>query len=252
MDGDRRARYERNILIPGIGEAGQERLARARVCVVGLGGLGGSAAYYLAAAGVGHMTLVDSDRVELSNLQRQILHTTDRLGYWKTESAELTLRALNPEARIQTVQTRLTSDNAGELLSAFDAVIEATDNYEAKFLINDTCIEHGVPFATAGILALSGQCLFVVPGKSACLRCLTPNPPTGVPTTGELGVLGAVPGMLGSLETFETVRYLVGLWRPRRDGRGALHSVDGDTMRLHTMEAPRRPDCRCAPSWSNE
>ena len=238
-------RYERNVLIPAIGEAGQRALLSARVLVVGLGGLGSPAALYLAAAGVGTLGLMDSDAVELSNLQRQILHTTDRIGTSKAESAAATLRALNPGLHLKLYEERLDASNARDIVAGFDAVVEACDNFEAKFLINDTCLALKRPFATAGILALSGQAQFVVPGQTACLRCLVPEIPQAVPTTAELGVLGAVPGILGALEAFEVIRYCAGIWAPEVDCRGRLHSVDGEAMRLKTLMVRPRPTCRC-------
>ncbi len=254
-----RARYERNLLIPGLGEEGQERLARARVLIVGLGGLGSPAAFYLAAAGVGTLGLLDSDLVEISNLQRQILHSAARLGDAKTSSAAAALAALNPEVRIETFQERLSGENAAERIRDFDVVVEACDSFESKFLINDTCLELVKPFATAGILALSGQAQFVVPGRTACLRCVLPEIPEGVPTTSQLGVLGALPGILGSVEALEVIRWIGGLWEPQPGGAGSLHTVDahmsdgntgGDTMRLHTLRLTRRPDCPCSGLWS--
>ncbi len=250
LNEEQRERYERNILVPGFGETGQQRLLEAGVCIVGLGGLGSSAALYLAAAGVGRLGLVDSDVLERSNLQRQVLHTTDRIGMSKTESAAKTLGALNPDITLQTVRVRVTEDNAADLFSAYDVVVEATDNFAAKYLLNDVCLEYGKPFATAGILALSGQALFVVPGQSPCLRCAVPVEPVGVPSTSEQGVLGAVPGILGSLEAMAVIRYLAGLWNPEPDGGGAIHSINGETMRWRSMRFPRNPACRCAPLWS--
>ena len=247
---DQRVRYERNLLIPGIGETGQDRLARARVCLVGLGGLGSSAGHYLAAAGVGVLGLVDPDVVDLSNLQRQVLHVTDRVGVPKTDSAQVALAALNPDVRLEPHRVRLNPENAVELLSEFDVVVEATDNFESKFVLNDACLDMKKPFATAGILALSGQALFVVPGRTPCLRCAVFGAPHGVPTTSEQGVLGAVPGILGSLEAMEVIRWIVGAWQPPPDNTGLLHSIDGATMHLRTLRIPRRADCRCARLWS--
>lgn len=241
-----RARYSRNMLIPGLGEDGQKRLARARVLIVGLGGLGSPAAFYLAAAGVGTLGLLDADTVNVSNLQRQILHRTLDIGEAKVVSATRTLQALEPALNIEPRIETLTADNAADIVSRYDAVIEATDNFEAKFLLNDTCLGLGKPLATAGILALAGHAMFVVPGKTACLRCVVPHQPDGVPTTAELGVLGSVPGILGSLEALEVVRWLVGLWTPQDDCAGLLHSVDGNVMRLHTMRVAPRPQCACA------
>lgn len=245
------ARYQRNILIPGFGHAGQERLRGAKVAIVGLGGLGSPAGLYLAAAGVGTLGLFDSDHIELSNLQRQVLHPTSRLGQSKAASAVETLAAINPEISLTPNHVRITPQNTESLLTPFDAVVEASDNFETKYLLNDACLALGKPLATAGILSLSGQGMFIVPGKTACLRCLVAEPPQGIPTTSELGVLGAIPGMLGSLEALEIIRWLVGIWKPQPDGAVLLHSVDGDTMRLRTLRAPRRAGCRCAPLWKS-
>lgn len=247
---EQRLRYDRNIRIPGFGEEGQERLLASRVLIVGMGGLGSPVAFYLAAAGVGTLGLMDSDALELSNLQRQVLHTTPRLGRPKTESALDTLAPLNPDVRLLPLQVRLTDGNAGEIFADYDAVVECTDNFETKFLINDMCLAYRKPFASAGILAMSGQGMFVVPGRTPCLRCAVPELPDGVPTTAELGVLGAVPGVLGSLEALELIRYLTGRWKPLPGGQGLLHSVNGDAMRLNTLRIPRRPECPCAPLWS--
>lgn len=219
---------------------------RARVLVIGLGGLGSPAALYLAAAGVGTIGLLDSDRVELSNLQRQILHNTSRVGGSKIDSAREALHALNPEANVVPLAVRFTSANADDIVSGFDAVIEASDNFETKFLVNDVCLELKKPFATAGILAMDGHALFVVPGRTACLRCVMPEIPVEAPTTAQFGVLGAVPGILGSVQAFEVIRWIVGFWREPDNGMGRLHSVDGETMRLHTARVPRQVQCRCA------
>lgn len=249
LTADQRSRYERNWLIPGFGEDGQERLAKSKVAIIGLGGLGSPAALYLAAAGVGTLYLFDSDRVELSNLQRQILHTTPRLGMPKTDSAAAMLRTLNPNVKLHTITTRVRGEGVADMLSDFDAIVEATDNYESKFLLNDACLQNGRPLATAGILSLSGQAMFIVPGQTPCLRCAVSEVPEGVPTTAQLGVLGTVPGILGSVEAMEVLRWLAGLWKPEPEGQGRLHSVDGETMRLRTLRIPRRTDCACARHW---
>jgi len=164
----------------------------------------------------------------------------------KTDSATEALYALNPEVNTVSLAVRFASTNAREIVSSFDAVIEASDNFETKFLVNDVCLELNKPFATAGILAMDGHALFVVPGKTACLRCVMPEIPADAPTTAQFGVLGAVPGILGSVEAFEVIRWIAGFWREPSDGMGRLHSVDGQTMRLHTARVPRRIGCRCA------
>lgn len=243
-------RYQRNTLIPGFGEAAQERLLSARVAIIGLGGLGSPVAYYLAAAGVGTLILIDSDAVELSNLQRQVLHRTGDIGRAKAASAAEKIAALNPDVRVEAVEARVDESTARDLFGRCDAVVEATDNFASKFLINDSCLTLRKAFATAGILALSGHALFCVPGESPCLRCLTPDVPEGVPSTAEQGVLGAVPGILGSVEAMEVIRYVAGLWQPKPGGAGMLHSVDGLSMRLRSTRIPRRQSCRCADLWS--
>ena len=247
LSNEESARYARNILIPGFGECGQELLRTSRVLIVGLGGLGSPVAFYLAAAGVGTLGLLDSDVVELSNLQRQILHTTARLGDPKTLSASDTITALNPGVQVELHAIRLTAENEEALIRDYDVVIEACDNFETKFLMNDVCVRIGKPFATAGILAMSGQAMFVVPGRTACLRCATPEMPEDVPTTSVLGVLGATPGILGSLQALETLRWLAGLWHPETDGAALLHTVSAaDSVRMRTMRIPQRPGCVCA------
>lgn len=240
-------RYLRNVAIPGFGEQGQARLASSRVLVAGLGGLGSPAALYLAAAGVGTLGLLDSDVVEESNLQRQLLHTTPDIGRPKTESAVEAIAALNPNIRLEPIRERLTADNAGDLVRDFDVVIEASDNFTTKFLINDACVRARKPFAAAGILCLSGQAQFIVPGLTACLRCAVPEPPQ--PPPGVPGVLGAAPGVMGSLEAMEVIRWLAGLWKPQKDGAGLLHCLDGDSMRLKTLRILPRRGCACG-AWS--
>jgi len=245
MTPEQAQRYDRNIRVPLIGVEGQERILRSRVCVIGLGGLGSPAALYLAAAGVGSLVLVDRDRVELSNLQRQILHGTGFLGAPKTDSAAARLSDLSPDTSITTHAVDVTLENVAACLDGCDCVVDATDNFATKYLVNDACVEADVPLATAGILALSGQAMFVVPGRTPCLRCLVPEPPVDVPTTAEQGVLGAVPGVLGSIQALETLRWIAGAWSPPIGG-GAVHSVDGESMRITTLRVGRAPECRCA------
>lgn len=240
-------RYLRNLAIPGFGEQGQARLGSGRVLVAGLGGLGSPAAFYLAAAGVGTLGLLDSDVVEESNLQRQLLHTTRDVGRPKIDSAADAIGALNPDVTVEPIGVRLTAGNAAGLIEGYDAVVEASDNFPTKFIINDACVRLGKPFATAGILCLSGQAQFVVPGATACLRCTVAEPP--VPPEGVPGVLGAAPGVLGSLEAMEVIRWLAGLWLPQRDGAALLHCLDGDAMRLKTLRVLPRQGCACG-AWS--
>lgn len=234
-----RQRYARHLALPEIGEAGQQRLLAARVLIVGVGGLGSPAALYLAAAGVGTLGLVDPDQVELSNLQRQILHHTPDLGRTKVASAAAKLSALNPDVTIRTHAERLTADNACRIISAYEFVIDATDSFPAKFLIADACHFAGVPYAHAGIRGFQGQVLTVLPGQTACYRCLFGGPPPE-PTPPPAGPLGAVPAVIGSLQALEAVKFLL--------GRGTLLTnrlltFDGLASRFHEAAVTRNPQC---------
>ncbi|WP_027718041.1 HesA/MoeB/ThiF family protein [Desulfovirgula thermocuniculi] len=210
--GGEKGRYHYNILLAGVGEEGQKKLLASSVLLVGAGGLGSPAAYYLAAAGVGRLGLVDPDVVELSNLQRQILHRTADVGRLKVESAREKLLALNPEIEVEVFAARFSPENAASLVGRYDVVIDCTDNFAARFLLNETCLALGRPFVYGGVLAYAGQVMTVVPGKGPCLRCIFPQEPgPEAPSTRELGVLGAVPGVIGALQATEAVKYLLGL-----------------------------------------
>ncbi len=204
--------YHRNIIVPEINEAGQLKLLDSRVLVVGLGGLGSPALFYLAAAGIGQIGIVDSDRVALSNLQRQILHGRHDVGNKKTFSAVKTIERLNPDVHLTPYSFRLTASNAAEIIGAYDFIIEATDNFESKFLINDVCVKQGKPFSHAGILGTYGQTMTVVPDHGPCYRCVFRElpPPGAVKTTAEIGVLGSVSGVIGTIQAHEAIKYLVG------------------------------------------
>ncbi len=205
-------RYSRNILVPEIGMTGQQKLLKGRVLVVGAGGLGSPALFYLVCAGVGTIGIVDGDRVELSNLQRQILHTSEDLDDLKTHSAQDKLHRLNPDVSIELYNEPFTAKNGRKLVSEYDFVIEATDNFEAKFLVNDICIQSKVPFCHAGILGMFGQVMTIVPGQGACYRCVFGNipEPDQVSSTDQVGVLGAVAGILGTIQATEAVKFLIG------------------------------------------
>lgn len=205
------SRYARHLSLPEIGQTGQEKLFAGSVVVIGAGGLGSPAALYLAAAGVGTLGIIDDDRVELSNLQRQILHTTADLGRHKTASAEETLQALNPDVKVKTFPTRLTSANAADLLEPWDFVVDATDNFDSKFLIADACHELKRPYSHAGIARFFGQTLTVLPGETACYRCVfSAAPPHLESDSRPAGPLGAVPGVIGSIQAIEAIKFLLG------------------------------------------
>lgn len=234
-------RYRRNILLDGVGPEGQERLLRTRVLVVGSGGLGSPAAYYLAAAGIGHIGLVDGDRVDLSNLQRQILHFTTDLGRPKIESAREKLTALNPDVKVTGIFRRLGDDNFRDIIAGYDLVVDGTDNFEVRFLINRACVEQGKPYIFGGVLAYSGQVMTILPGRGPCLACIFRDvPPREAPSCSELGVLGAVPGVIGALEASEAVKAALGIGEPLV---GRLLTYDALTMRFYTVEISRDPGC---------
>jgi adenylyltransferase/sulfurtransferase len=236
-------RYSRQIMIPDIGGRGQIRLRQAAVLIVGAGGLGCPAAFYLAAAGVGTLGVVDSDRVEISNLQRQILHSTANLGQDKVASAKEKLSRLNPEVEIRTHAVRLEEQNAADLLSPYDFVVDGSDNFATKFLINDVSVALGKPFSHAGIVRLQGQTMTVLSGKSACYRCLfkAPPPPGEILNCQQAGILGAIAGTIGSIQATEAIKYLIGMEEELLVDR--LLTYDAKTMKFHCVEARRDPQC---------
>jgi len=206
-------RYSRQMLIEEIGYEGQKKLKYGRVLVIGAGGLGSPALLYLAAAGVGTIGIADFDCVDLSNLQRQILHTTDRIGVPKTESAEKTLRALNPEVRFIRISDRITPENITGLIRDYDIVLDCTDGMENKLMINDACVKSEKPFVHAGVLGTSGQIMTWIPGGNyPCFRCIAGNEPAddSCESCAVMGVLGAATGTAGSLQAAEAIKYLTG------------------------------------------
>lgn len=237
---EERQRYARQLDLPGFGAAAQERLRKGRVFVVGCGGLGSPALFYLAAAGVGTIGFADGDIVDLSNLQRQILHATSDIGRPKTESAESRLRALNPHVTLRPHPGRLTADTARDILSPYDFVIDATDSHASKALVADICTLLGKPYVIGAIDAFSGQLLTVLPGRTACLRCVFPEeaPPPAHPA----GPLGGIPGVIGSLQAVEAIKHLTGIGTLHTD---ALLVYDGLTATFRSIQAARRPDCPC-------
>jgi len=203
-------RYSRHILLQDVGVEGQEKLFEGKVLVIGAGGLGAPIALYLAAAGVGTIGIVDFDVVDLSNLQRQIIHFTADVGRPKVDSAKEKMLALNPEVKVNTYKIRLEAANISEIIAGYDFVIDGVDNFPTKFLINDACVMSGIPFSHGGILRFDGQTMTVIPGKSACYRCVFKEPPPSnlVPTCSQAGVLGAIAGMLGTIQAAEALKYL--------------------------------------------
>ncbi len=230
-------RYARNIALDGFGPGGQERLLASRVLIVGAGGLGSAAALYLAAAGVGALGLLDGDAVDLSNLQRQILHRTADVGRRKVLSAQEKIEALNPDVKVEVHDTWATPSNIAALIRPYQFVIDATDNFAAKFLINDACYFERIPFCHAGILEFEGQLMTVLPGRTACYRCLFHAPP---PAASPRGVLGAVPAVIGSLQATEAIKFLLGIGTLLTD---SLLTYSALTMEFRKLRVARDDHC---------
>lgn len=235
-------RYSRHILLQDVGVEGQEKLLEAKVLIVGAGGLGAPVALYLAAAGVGTIGIVDNDHVEISNLQRQIIHFTKDINVAKVESAAEKIRAINPEVTINTYQKYLCAVNIKEIIRGYDFVVDGADNFPTKFLVNDACVMEDIPFSHGGILRFDGQTMTVIPGCSACYRCSFrhPPPPDSVPTCSQAGVLGAIAGMLGTIQAAETLKYITGAGELLTD---SLLSFNAKTMNFRKVRLQRQADC---------
>jgi adenylyltransferase/sulfurtransferase len=240
-------RYSRHILLDDVGVDGQEKLLEAKVLIIGAGGLGSPVALYLAAAGVGTIGIVDSDSVEISNLQRQIAHFTKDIGCSKVESAAEKMKAINPDISVRTYREFLCADNITEIIRGYDFVIDGTDNFPTKFLVNDACIFLGVPFSHGGILRFNGQTMTVIPGQTACYRCSfrSPPPPDAVPSCAQAGVLGAVAGMLGTIQAAEALKFITGSGELLTNG---LLTFDASNMAFRRIRLKRQESCPvCGP-----
>jgi adenylyltransferase/sulfurtransferase len=241
-------RYARHFSIPEFGVAGQERLRAAKVLVVGAGGLGSPVLAYLAAAGVGEIGIVDADRVELSNLQRQIIHNEGQLGNLKVASAAAHLQQINPHIRIHTYPVRLSAANAPQMLEPYDLVIDGCDNFATRYLTSDLCVWQKKPNVYGSVQRFEGQCTVLAPHLGGiCYRCLVPQPPPpgAVPSCAEAGVLGVLPGLVGLLQATEAIKLLTGIGQPLT---GRLLHVDALSMKFREFQLRRDPDCRvCGP-----
>ena len=250
-DHDYLERYSRHLRLPEIGEAGQQRLQAARIAMVGAGGLGSPAAYYLAAAGVGTLVLADDDIVDRSNLQRQILHADARIGMAKVDSARIALSALNPRVRVDAFRERITAGNVERLIADADVVIDGADNFPARYLLNDACVKLGKPLVYGAVHRFEGQVSVFDAGRrrgeAPCYRCLFPEPPPpeAAPNCAEAGVLGVLPGVIGLLQATEAIKLVLGIGDPLR---GRLLHFDALAMRFRETRLSADPDCAvCAP-----
>lgn len=243
-------RYSRHIILPEVGGKGQKRLKSARVLVVGAGGLGSPAAYYLAAAGVGTLGILDSDVVDLSNLQRQILHRTAEVGSPKIESAAKTLTELNPGIEVIPLHHRIGPENVESVIRGYDLVVDAVDNFDTRYILNDACVSNGIPMVEGGVLRWDGLCMTVLPGKGPCYRCAFPSPPpeNAVPSCAQAGVMGAVAGVVGTLQAVEAIKLILGAGELLV---GRMLFYEGLSARFREVSLDRDPACPACGSVSH-
>ncbi len=239
---DQKERYRRHLVIPEVGEEGQAKLLNAKVLLMGAGGLGSPAALYLAAAGVGTLGIIDMDVVDLSNLQRQIIHTVDRAGLPKTESARAAIAAINPDVKVVPFQERLTSDNVMRILEGFDMVLDGGDNFPTRYLLNDACVVQKKPNIHGSIFRFEGQVTTFAPGEGPCYRCLYPQPPPPdmAPSCAEAGVLGVLPGIVGLFQANEAIKLILDKGQPLV---GRLLTFDALGTRFTELKLRRDPAC---------
>jgi len=235
-------RYARHFTLPEVGEKGQAKLLDGKVLCVGAGGLGSPVAYYLAAAGVGTIGIIDHDVVDMSNLQRQILHTNDRVGMPKVESAQKTLNALNPDVKIIGFNERLSSENVMRIIKDFDIVVNGCDNFPTRYLINDACVMAKKPLVDGSIFQFEGQATVFYPGRGPCYRCLFPEPPPpgAAPSCAEAGVLGVLPGLVGCVQALEAMKLLLGAGKPLI---GRMMHFDTLSSEVRVLKLRRDPNC---------
>lgn len=239
---DQLQRYSRHIILPEVGGKGQKKILNAKVFIVGAGGLGCPVGYYLAAAGVGTIGMIDNDTVEMSNLQRQIAHNTDRIGVLKVESAKQTFEALNPDSRVVAIKDRITKDNIMGLIKDYDMVVDGSDNFPTRYLVNDACVLLKKPLVSGAILKFEGQVTTVLPGEGHCYRCLFEEmPPPGlVPSCQEAGVLGAITGVVGALQATEVLKLILGKGDVLKN---TLLIYDALRTTFRRVKVPKNPKC---------
>jgi molybdopterin/thiamine biosynthesis adenylyltransferase/rhodanese-related sulfurtransferase len=248
LTADQRNRYQRHLLLPEVGEAGQQKLLDSKVLLLGAGGLGSPAALYLAAAGVGTLGIIDMDVVDASNLQRQILHNMDRIGERKVDSAKKTLTAINPDVDVATYDVRLGADNVLDVIDGYDVIVDGTDNFPTRYLVNDASLLKRIPVVHGSIFRFEGQATVFAPYVGPCYRCLIPEPPPAelAPSCAEAGVLGVLPGIIGSIQALEAIKLLLGIGEPLI---GRLLAYDSLEETFRTFNVRRDPECpACGPN----
>src|SRR3954464_3972717 len=242
LSAEQRNRYQRHLLLPEVGEEGQRKLLDAKVLLIGAGGLGSPAALYLAAAGVGTIGIIDMDVVDASNLQRQILHNLDRIGERKVDSAKKSLTAMNPDVNVVTYDVRLGADNIIDIFTGYDVIVDGTDNFPTRYLVNDASLKPRVPVVHGSIFRFEGQASVYKPYEGPCYRCQVPEPPPAelAPSCAEAGVLGVLPGIIGSIQAMEAIKILLGIGDPLI---GRLLAYDAYEETFRTFKVPRDPEC---------
>ncbi len=242
MTQDQRVRYARHLLLPEVGEEGQLKLLDAKILLLGAGGLGSPAALYFAAAGVGTLGIIDMDVVDSSNLQRQILHTMDRVGMRKVDSAKKTITAMNPDVKVLTYDVRLGADNILDIIDGYDVIVDGTDNFPTRYLVNDATLLKRIPVVHGSIFRFDGQVTVFKPYVGPCYRCMIPEPPPAelAPSCAEAGVLGVLPGIIGSLQAVEAIKLILGLGEPLV---GRLLTYDALEESFRTFKVRRDPEC---------
>ncbi|PAF51418.1 hypothetical protein BKH43_01910 [Helicobacter sp. 13S00401-1] len=242
LNAEQKERYLRHLMLEDVGEAGQEKLSQAKVLVIGAGGLGSPVLLYLAAAGIGNIGVLDFDKVDISNLQRQVIHRTQDINVPKVESAKAKMNALNPEVKVDTYQMKLDSKNALELFSKYDFIIDATDNFAGKFLINDASFLAKKPLSHAGVLKYRGQAMTILPGESACFACaFDAPPPVELNSYFKAGLFGVCPGILGCIQASEAIKYFLGIGDLLLN---TLLTADLKSMEFRRVAVKKDPNCR--------
>jgi sulfur-carrier protein adenylyltransferase/sulfurtransferase len=242
LSGEQRNRYARHLLLPEVGEKGQQKLLDSKVLMLGAGGLGSPSALYLAAAGIGEIGVIDMDVVDASNLQRQILHNMDRIGDRKVDSAKKTLTLLNPDVNVVTYDTRLGADNVLDIIDGYDLIVDGTDNFPTRYLLNDASLKKKIPVVFGAIFRFEGQVSIFDPYNGPCYRCMLPEPPPAdmAPSCAEAGVLGVLPGIIGSLQAMEGIKHILGLGESLS---GRLLTYDAMEQSFRTFKIRRDPNC---------